>query len=84
MASSTTSVTPYGRRPESRASIVSGADGEGKWVPIIGERVRMQAMGMEGTLRFVGETDFKAGVWAGVELEGGFAGKGKNDGSIGG
>ena len=44
----------------------------------------MQAMGMEGTLRFVGETDFKAAVWAGVELEGGFAGKGKNDGSVNG
>lgn len=53
-------------------------------MPVIGERVRMQAMGMEGTLRFLGETDFKAGVWAGIELEGGFSGKGKNDGSVGG
>lgn len=81
MASSVASATPHARRPESRASVVNGDD---KWMPVIGERVRMQAMGMEGTLRFLGETDFKAGVWAGIELEGGFSGKGKNDGSVGG
>lgn len=81
MASSVASATPHTRRPESRASVVNGDD---KWMPVIGERVRMQAMGMEGTLRFLGETDFKAGVWAGIELEGGFSGKGKNDGSVGG
>lgn len=82
MASSTTSSTPYARRPESRASMAGGIDE--KFSPIVGDRVRMQSMGMEGTLRYVGETEFKAGVWAGVELEGGFAGKGKNDGSVNG
>lgn len=53
-------------------------------MPVIGDRVRMSSMGMEGTLRFIGQTQFKEGVWAGVELEGGFAGKGKNDGSVDG
>lgn len=39
-------------------------------------------MGYEGVLRFYGTTEFKEGVWAGVELEGGFKGKGKNDGTV--
>jgi hypothetical protein len=82
MASSTTSSTPYSRRPESRASNLDL--GSTKWQPVVGERVRAGGMGMEGTLKYLGETEFKAGVWAGIELEGGFAGKGKNDGSVGG
>jgi len=53
-------------------------------MPVVGERVRMSGLGMEGTLRFIGQTQFKEGVWSGVELEGGFAGKGKNDGSVDG
>lgn len=44
----------------------------------------MSNMGSEGVLRFIGETEFKEGVWAGVELGGGFKGKGKNDGSVNG
>jgi hypothetical protein len=80
MAASTT--TPHSRRPESRASTTNDHGNGHKWEPIEGERVRMQSLGMEGTLRFKGETLFKDGVWAGVELEGGFAGKGRNDGSV--
>jgi dynactin complex subunit len=57
---------------------------EAKFAPVIGDKVRIQSMGMEGTLRYIGETEFKAGLWAGVELEGGFAGQGKNDGSVNG
>ena len=82
VASSVTSNTPHARRPESRASSVH--DGGSKWIPVLGERVRMNSVGMEGTLRFLGTTQFKEGFWAGVELEGGFAGKGKNDGSVDG
>jgi CAP-Gly domain-containing linker protein 1 len=50
----------------------------------VGDKVRMDSMGMEGTMRFVGSIDGKPGVWAGVELSGGFAGRGKNDGSVDG
>lgn len=77
MASST-STTPF-RRPESRLGDGGSAS---KFAPQVGDKVRMQGMGMEGTLRFLGATQFKEGVWAGVELEGGFKGMGKNDGSV--
>lgn len=39
---------------------------------------------MEGILRFIGEAEFKPGQWAGVELCGGFVGKGKNNGTVNG
>ncbi|KIY32706.1 hypothetical protein I305_04864 [Cryptococcus gattii E566] len=80
LASSTTSSTPFARRPESRAS--EKEQTSAKWVPTVGERVRISSMGYEGVLRFYGTTEFKEGVWAGVELEGGFKGKGKNDGTV--
>ncbi|KAG8998402.1 hypothetical protein FRB90_012312 [Tulasnella sp. 427] len=54
----------------------------GQWE--VGDPVRMENLGMEGTLRFLGEIAGKAGTWAGVELLPGFAGKGKNDGSVAG
>lgn len=50
----------------------------------IGDNVRIESLGYEGTLRYVGEIDGKPGLWAGVELGGGFAGKGKNDGTVNG
>ncbi|KAF9529334.1 hypothetical protein CPB83DRAFT_765141 [Crepidotus variabilis] len=50
----------------------------------VGDNVRIESLGFEGTLRFLGEIDGKQGLWAGVELSGGFAGKGKNDGSVAG
>lgn len=37
---------------------------------------------MEGTLRFVGEVEGKAGTFGGVELAAAYAGRGKNDGSV--
>ncbi|KAF8554711.1 hypothetical protein OG21DRAFT_1496815, partial [Imleria badia] len=48
----------------------------------IGDSIRIESLGYEGILRYVGEIDGKPGLWAGVELGGGFAGKGKNDGSV--
>lgn len=50
----------------------------------VGDNVRIESLGYEGILRYIGEIDGKAGLWAGVELSGGFAGKGKNDGSVNG
>lgn len=83
MASSVMSTTPYGRRPESRAS-VAHTSSRAEWTPVIGEQVRVGSQGNEGVLRFLGEVEFKEGIWAGIELEGGLAGRGKNDGSIDG
>ena len=79
MASSVMSTTPYGRRPESRASTTPS---RAEWTPVIGESVRVGAQGNEGILRFLGEVQFKEGVWAGIEMGGLAAGKGKNDGSV--
>ena len=50
----------------------------------MGDSVRVESLGFEGTLRYLGEISGKTGLFAGVELGGGFAGKGKNDGSVGG
>ncbi|KAF8993711.1 hypothetical protein BDQ17DRAFT_1312094 [Cyathus striatus] len=50
----------------------------------VGDNVRIESLGYEGTLRYVGEIDGKVGLWAGVELSGGFSGKGKNNGSVNG
>ena len=50
----------------------------------VGDNVRIESLGFEGTLRFIGEIDGKLGLWAGVELSGGFSGRGKNDGTVNG
>ena len=50
----------------------------------VGENVRIESLGFEGTLRYIGEIEGKSGLWAGVELSGGFSGKGKNDGTVSG
>lgn len=69
--------TPY-TRPESRA----GA--QDKWIPAVGDRVRLPSHGYEGTLRYLGTTHIRDGIWAGVELEGAFKGRGRNDGTVDG
>jgi CAP-Gly domain-containing linker protein 1 len=70
-------------RPPSRYSDISGRSESRQGKPFeSGESVRIESLGYEGTLRFVGEIEGKPGLWAGVELTGGFAGKGKNDGSF--
>jgi CAP-Gly domain-containing linker protein 1 len=50
----------------------------------VGDNVRIESLGFEGTLQYLGEIEGKTGQWAGVELSGGFAGKGKNNGSVDG
>lgn len=47
----------------------------------IGQRVSIPSLNnITGTLRYVGEPHFKAGIWAGIELD--KQGEGKNDGSV--
>ncbi|KAL5528742.1 hypothetical protein ACEPAF_7879 [Sanghuangporus sanghuang] len=50
---------------------------------VVGDSVRIESLGFEGKLRYVGEIAGKQGTWAGVELSGGFTGLGKNNGSVG-
>ena len=50
---------------------------------VLGDDVRIESLGFEGKLRYVGEIAGKQGIWAGVELSGGFVGLGKNNGSVG-
>lgn len=40
--------------------------------------------GMWGVVKFIGNVKAKAGVFAGVELDREFAGRGKNDGDVDG
>lgn len=74
--------TPTSARPPSRHSDVFGKSTSRTFD--IGDNVRIESLGYEGTLRYIGEIAGKAGVWAGVELRGGFAGKGKNNGTVNG
>ncbi|KAI7899819.1 uncharacterized protein BX663DRAFT_554531 [Cokeromyces recurvatus] len=47
----------------------------------IGQRVTIPSLNnMTGVLKYVGETDFRPGLWAGIELD--KKGEGKNDGSV--
>lgn len=68
-------------RPPSRHSDVVG---KAKKAFEVGDNVRIESLGFEGTLRYLGEIDGKPGLWAGIELSGGFGGKGKNNGTVGG
>lgn len=74
--------TPASARPPSRHSDVFTKSTSRSFD--VGVNVRIESLGYEGTLRYVGEIDGKAGVWAGVELKGGFSGKGKNNGTVNG
>lgn len=74
--------TPTSARPQSRHSDVFGKSTNRTFD--IGDNVRIESLGYEGTLRYIGEIDGKAGVWAGVELREGFSGKGKNNGTVNG
>ncbi|KAF8324452.1 uncharacterized protein EI90DRAFT_2977087 [Cantharellus anzutake] len=74
----------FGRTP-SRSSTrhapsLSGLDRPAE----VGDYVRIDSLDVEGTIRFLGGTEFKAGVWAGVELCASDIGKGKNNGTVAG
>ena len=90
------STTTVSTRPASRTSDVFGRASSrlssrhapsysGVDRPVeVGDYVRIDSLDVEGTVRFLGETKFKAGVWAGVELSASDVGKGKNDGTVSG
>ncbi|GAA5802718.1 hypothetical protein HPULCUR_008192 [Helicostylum pulchrum] len=59
-----------------RSSIISNSNSSF----IINERVAVDSMGIVGTLKFLGEAEFKEGYWAGIQLD--IVGSGKNDGSV--
>ncbi|TBU31588.1 hypothetical protein BD311DRAFT_98488 [Dichomitus squalens] len=72
-------------RPPSRSSDVFARSASRTGRPYdVGDNVRIESLGFEGVLRYLGEIDGKPGMWAGVELSGGFVGKGKNNGSVAG
>ncbi|CCO29777.1 hypothetical protein BN14_03797 [Rhizoctonia solani AG-1 IB] len=64
-------------RPESRQSNIGRSLSRAGHEFEVGDSVKIESLGMEGTLRFMGEIDGKNGIWAGVELAPAFAGKGK-------
>jgi hypothetical protein len=77
--------TPAGTRSVSRASDFNArsASRAGRTFEV-GDNVRIESLGFEGKLQYLGEIDGKPGIWAGVALSAGFVGKGKNDGSVAG
>ena len=79
-AKTPTSVRMINRPPSRHSEVV----GKLKKAFEVGDNVRIESLGFEGTLRYLGEIDGKPGLWAGIELSGGFSGKGKNNGIVGG
>lgn len=71
-------------RPESRTSNVGARSLSSAKVRSleIGDAVRIESLAVEGILRYLGGIEGKPGTYAGVELSGAFAGRGKNDGSV--
>ncbi|KAG1762239.1 hypothetical protein EDD22DRAFT_953319 [Suillus occidentalis] len=76
--------TPAPRAPSRQSDVFTRSVSRAGKTFEVGDTVRIESLGFEGCLRYVGEIDGKSGLWAGVELSGGFSGKGKNDGSVGG
>ncbi|KAG0707304.1 hypothetical protein DFH29DRAFT_896773 [Suillus ampliporus] len=76
--------TPAPRPPSRQADVFTRSVSRAGKTFEVGDNVRIESLGYEGCLRYIGDIDGKSGLWAGVELSGGFSGKGKNDGSVGG
>ncbi|KAG1828950.1 hypothetical protein EV424DRAFT_1383290 [Suillus variegatus] len=76
--------TPGPRAPSRQSDVFTRSVSRAGKTFEVGDNVRIESLGFEGCLRYIGEIDGKSGLWAGVELSGGFSGKGKNDGSVGG
>ncbi|KAG2355679.1 hypothetical protein BDR07DRAFT_507601 [Suillus spraguei] len=76
--------TPAPRAPSRQSDVFTRSVSRAGKIFEVGDSVRIESLGFEGCLRYIGEIDGKSGLWAGVELSGGFSGKGKNDGSVGG
>ncbi|KAG2345466.1 hypothetical protein BDR05DRAFT_981848 [Suillus weaverae] len=76
--------TPAPRAPSRQSDVFTRSVSRAGKTFEVGDNVRIESLGFEGCLRYIGEIDGKSGLWAGVELGGGFSGKGKNDGSVGG
>lgn len=66
-----TTSTPKPTRPTTRVLAT----------PHVGDRVILEN-GQKGILRYQGETSFKQGIWAGIELD--TPGSGKNSGTVNG
>ncbi|KAH7888798.1 hypothetical protein F5I97DRAFT_1855623 [Phlebopus sp. FC_14] len=77
-------ITPTARPPSRQSDTYMRSASRAGRTFEVGDNVRIESLGYEGTLRYLGEINGKAGSWAGVELSGGFSGKGKNDGSVNG
>lgn len=76
--------TPAPRAPSRQSDVFTRSVSRAGKTFEVGDNVRIESLGFEGGLKYIGEIDGKSGLWAGVELSGGFSGKGKNDGSVGG
>jgi CAP-Gly domain-containing linker protein 1 len=87
-ANSTTSKNPQthakppAARPASHQSDVFRSISQNDWPFEVRDNVRIKCLGFEGVLHYLGGIDEKVGTWAGVELSRGFAGKGKDNGSV--
>lgn len=82
---------PYSTRPpstrsESRTSNAGARSSSSAKVRTLetGDIVCIESLSVEGVLRYLGVIEGKPGTYAGVELSGAFAGRGKNDGSVAG
>lgn len=69
---------PALRRSWSSSTAAGGLEGAVKLHE--GSQVLLTSSNEMGTVRYVGPTDFAAGIWLGLELR---SAKGKNDGAVG-